>query len=412
MNLIPDLPQSQGAANAIRRSRQLSTLRWTPVRPFPAVLKSAGTDAGYLNFFFPAYRPLTGAAYSSVRLHEKYVGYNVLPETYLSAMANPNSCLYTKSMHDRGVRNCAPFYGTVCSEFVSYSLALPYRTACKRWPAMDGISEVSTEPLENLRLCDIVLNVRQHIMLITGIWRDEAGKIASIEISESKLPTVCVTKFTPDEFTNAFLRKEYRVYRYAKLDSVPYTPDPCVHLDGDPDLPFPEINRVLLPDYGNKANYLPSEPVELTVFDPAYTEVVIRKDGAELRILPVENGMAVLRDAPVGQYEAAARSADGESEPVLFCVTGASVRTEKAVYAAGEPITVYPSCETDDPAVCCMLKQLGAPFGDRGLYVFPDGKADAATFPGLVPGEYAAVSYYRNGFGVYTSPRVPFTVAE
>ena len=411
MNLIPDVPQSQGVINAIRRSKQLSRLRWAPVRPFPVVLKNADpANPCYVNSYFPAYRPLIGAAYSSVRLHEKYVGYNVLPETYLSAVANPNSCLYTKPLHGKGVGNCGPFYGTVCSEFVSYSLGLPYRTACARWPSMDGVSEVSTEPLENLRLCDIVLNVKQHIMLITGIERDENGKIAFIEISESKLPTVCVTKFTPEEFTGAFLKKGFLVYRYAKLDEVVYTPDPCVHLDGDPDLPFPEPNRVLLPDYGNKANYLPSEPVELSVFDPAYAEVVIRKDGAEFRVLPVVDGAAILRDAPVGYYTAAARSADGESEPVEFCVTGASVRVEKTVYAEKEPVTVFPSCETDDSAVCCMLKQLNAPFGDRGLVIFRDGNADSATFPGLVPGEYAAVSYYRNRYGVYSSERVPFTV--
>ena len=411
--LIADQPQSEGAANVLKRAQQLSQLRWTPVRPFPAVFKSSAPEKpDYHNIYLSAWRPNTGVAYSSVRLHEKYVGYNVLTETYLSALANPNSCLYTKSLYGMGVRNCIPYYGTVCSEFVSYSFDLPLRTACARWPSMDGIEEIIPEPLEKLQLCDIVLNPKQHIMLVTGIERDGDGRIERIQISESTLPKIAVTWFTPKEFTEAFLKKEFNIYRYHKLDKVTYTPDPFVYVDGDPEVPAPKINDVLLPDLGNKANYLVSEPVELSVFDEAYTKVIVRAEDGGVCELPVENGLAVFAGGKPGFYTAAAVKDGKQSESVEFCITDAKVKTDRETYKVGETITVTGSCEAGDYAVGYMLKQLGAPFGDRGQYLLKDGVCAPGTFTLAAPGEYAAVSFFRNRYGVYTSERLPFRVTE
>lgn len=411
--LIPDVPKTQGEVNVLRRAKQLTGLTWTPRKSMPAVLKSADPEKpDYHNIYLPAWRPLTGVVYSSVRLHEKYVGYNVLPETYLSALANPNSCLYTKSMHGMGVKNCGPFYGTVCSEFVSYCMQRPLRLACARWPGSEGIERIELDPFEKLQLCDIVLNPKQHIMLVTGIDRDEAGKIVRIEISESKLPNIAVTKFTPQEFTEAFLKKGFEIFRNHHVDEVTYTPDPCVYVEGDPELPAPKINDVLLPDYGNKANYLPSEPVELSVFDEAYTKVIVRAEGGSVCELTVKDGLAVFAGGKPGFYTAAAVKNGEESEPVEFCITAAQVQTDKQVYAQGEAVVLNCANAAGDPAVGYMVKQLNAPFGDRGQYLLKDGVPAPAKAENLAPGEYAAVSFFRNKYGVYTSERLPFTVKE
>ena len=41
---IPDEPTSEGMRNALRRARQLADLRWTPIRPFPAIVSEEVWD--------------------------------------------------------------------------------------------------------------------------------------------------------------------------------------------------------------------------------------------------------------------------------------------------------------------------------------------------------------------------------
>ena len=414
--LFFDRPDCPGAANVLRRAKQLSQLRWIPVKPLPAVFLSTSPEPGgstYANINLPAWRPRTGVVYSSVRLHEKYVGYNVLPETYLSALANPNSCLYRKSLHGKGVSNCGAYYGTVCSEFVSYCFALPLRCSCIRWPEMEGVQRIGKPEAEELRLCDIILNPKRHVALVTGIGRDASGRVRQIEVTESYTPNIIASTFTAEEFMRCYLQRSYEIYRYNRVAQVTYTPDPCVHVEGDPDLPYPVPNGVLLPDFGNKANYLPSEPVELSVFDEACLSVRVRKDGETVRELPISEGIAVLKDAEPGFYTACGLYPDGaESDCVEFCITGAEVKTDKTVYRAGEEIVLTASCAADDPAVACVVKQWNAPFSDRGEALFPDGKAGEAVLRPLPAGEYAALSFFRNRYGLYTSERVPFTVTE
>ena len=171
-------------------------------------------------------------------------------------------------------------------------------------------------------------------------------------------------------------------------------------------------DEVLLPDYGNKANYLLSEPVELSVFDEAYQTVIVRAESGSVCELQVKDGLAVFAHGKPGFYTAAAVKDGKESEPVEFCITDAQVQTDKKTYAQGEAVVLSCSNAAGDYAVGYMIKQLNAPFGDRGQYLLKDGVPASAKAENLAPGEYAAVSFFRNKYGIYTSERLPFTVKE
>jgi len=411
LQLIPDQPTSVGMANALRRAEQLLKLRWTPVGSYPVVYP-AGTIGGQtFKGFFKAHRPQFGAGYSAVGYsNEKYVGVNVSLDTYMTAMANPRSVLYTRPQHERG-RLSAAFYGTVCSEFASFVMGFPFHIDCGQFSKMEEMEHIDASKLENLQLCDLLNEPKTHTAVITGIDRDEAGKVVSITVTESTLPQVTRTTFLPEEFIGYWLNNGYEVLRYKRLHTVTYTPSPWVHLEGDPESETPVPNPVLMPDYGDKANYRLGESVTLSVFDPEYTKILLQYGGEEKTLsVPADGDVTFCPDKP-GYYSAVAASAAGNSEPVEFCVTEASVTTDKAEYSASEALRVAFSCSADDELMGWMVKKADTSGKYWGFLRGEDGSlADSALLP---PGDYYIIAHYRNRFGVYSATPSPvFHVAE
>jgi len=409
---IPDVPTFPGMANALRRARQLADLRWTPIRPFPAgmpegVQPPPGTAKVYFPIFLPAWRPQTGANYSAARFDEKYIGFNVSLHTYMTALANPDSALYTRSLHGKAPLSSA-FYGTVCSEFVSYVLDLPFHIDCQQWPFLPGAEIIAPLPLEGLRLCDVLNERTRHTAVITGIARDGEGNVVDVTVTESTLPHIQSRTFTPDEFVNYWLKDGYEVIRCHWLDRVTYTPDPWNPLEGDPETDRPTPNAAILPDYGDRANYLMGAAVTLSVFDKTCTQVKLTLNGSPCGSLPVCEGKAVFTPDTPGFYTAAAVGEQGTSAPAEFCVVEASVVPDKTNYQAGEAVCPTFSNPSGDKLVGWVVKTpelakvWGYPMDETGTV------PDHAT---LEPGEYRIIALYRNAFGVYSShPCDVFTV--
>jgi len=410
--VFSDVPTCEGMKNALLRAQQLAKLRWTPVNPFPAIVSTGNPDIAPYHVFLAAHRPQIGANYAAVGFtNEKYVGVNVSIETFMTALSNPKSILYTQSMHGRG-RLCAASYGTVCSEFASYVLGLPFHIDCPQFSNMEDMAHIDPEPLENLRLCDLLNEPKTHTAVITGIDRDENGKVVSITVTESTPPQVRITTFLPQEFVNCWLKKGYEVLRYKKLGKVTYTPNPWVKLDGDPETETPVPNPILMPDFGDKANYRLGEAVTLSVFDPQYTQVILQYGGETAAVLPVsENGDVTVSPERPGYYSAFAVSASGQSQPVEFCVTEAAVTTSKLDYQPGEAVQAAFSCAADDELVGWMVKKAATSAKYLGLLRAEDGSlADSVLLP---PGDYYIVAHYRNRYGVYSAAVCPvFHVAD
>lgn len=408
MTRIPDVPESEGMNNALRRAKQLAELRWTPVKAFPIIASPGVPGADTSRIFFPAWRPRSGVNYSAARFEEKYVGCNISLDTYMTAMANPDSVLYTRNLHGKH-RLCAAYYGTVCSQFASYVFDLPFHIDCQQWPYLDGVEIIDPTPLENLRLCDILNERTRHTAVITDITRDADGRVLDITVTESTPPHVQSNTFLPQEFANYWLKNGYEVLRYHKLDRVTYTPTPWVHLEGDPDLEYPTPNTVLMPDYGDKANYLLGETVTLSVFDPAYTAVEIRCR-EEKKSLPVENGRVTLTLEKPGYYQAVAVSEDGRSAPVEFCIVDAKTTLGKTEYSEEEHIHPVFSCAAPEDELRgwvvktdAYAKYWGYPISDEGVV-----PAEAT----LTEGKYLIIGLYRNRYGVYSTPPCFFTVKK
>lgn len=408
---IPDVPTCDGMANALRRARQLADLRWTPIRPFPAgmpegIQPKPGTAKVYYPIFLSPWRPQTGANYSAARFDEKYIGFNVSLHTYMTALANPDSVLYTRSLHGKAPLSSA-FYGTVCSEFVSYVLDLPFHIDCQQWPFLPGAEVIDPLPLENLRLCDVLNERTRHTAVITGIARDEEGNVVDITVTESTLPHIQSRTFTPEEFVHYWLEDGYEVVRCHWLDKVTYTPNPWNPLEGDPETERPAPNSAILPNYGDRANYLLGEEVVLSIFDAAFSAVELTLNGEGVTLPVVEGKVCLTPDKP-GLYQAAAVGEKGKSAPAEFCVVEATVIPDKAEYKAGEPVRPAFSNPSGDKLVGWVVKTPGL----AKVWGYP--MDEAGTIPDhavLEPGEYRIIALYRNNFGVYSShPCDTFTV--
>lgn len=417
MFLYHDRPASIGVENALRRAKQLAQLCYTPILPLPIVEKIRGAsgerrDSANVETHSPAWLPLQGILYSSVRRTETYVGYNITPETFVTALSNPNSVMYKRPITGTG-QNVHNYYGIVCSCFVSYCLNIHYRTNCARWPSIPGIHAVDTSELENVRLADVVLHKVYHIGIVTDIERDAEGKVRYISVTESTMPFIRTTRFSPEQFRNFWLANDYVVYRYDKVDEVPYVPDPFAPVEGDPEQPA-FINRSLMPDFGNKANYkLGVDPVELSVFEEGCSEVEITDPDGEKTLLPVESGFVRVFPRKIGMYGACCVRAGGErSASVSWCVTDLLIEPEKKEYRFGEEVTVKIIDPAGDPIVAYQYNRRDTDKGARGGWLDLQGE-ETVTIPG--PSVAVGVELYliaKNAYGCYTSRRVPLEITE
>lgn len=419
MKLFHDIPESQGVANAMKRARQLVELWWTPIRPFPhyqIVSRQPDEQSERIRGFYTPWRAKQGMVYSSVRQYERFVGYNISLETFMTALSNPNSVLYTRPQYESGPSTFS-FYGIVCSCFVSYTLNMPYMVPCAQWPMYEGVSEVDTADLDNLKLGDIVLNTERHVTIITDILRDADGHVREIHISESTPPLCVCTPFTPQCFCKRYIDNGFRVYRYAGIHDVPYIPSPYVHLEGDPDLE-PETDYALMPDFGNKANYLKGiELVEITVLEDGWEQVAVTcPDGTRILHNIDDHRVRIPSELP-GYYTASCARGETESRAVEWCVVNTEIALEKEAYVPGEPIRVCFRVDAPEDTVCNYIvknskdlnrgrERISAEAAAQGEFVLqPDPRMSE-------PDTYSLLIVAQNKYGQYASARTRFRVEE
>lgn len=416
MKLIYDQPKTQGQLNVLKRAKQLVDFTFFPVDQFPMnyIFRQKGAPRLYVHKTWVApNKPIHGVPYSSVRLHEKYVGYNVSLETFCTAAQNPNSVLYTKSQQDLG-KGMAAYYGTVCSGFVSYACDLPSRWACARWPSLPGMMEIDvSETLDNLQLCDILLCSSVHIALITAIARDEDGHVRRIEVSEEVEPSCLRNEYTDETFRPRWLnngREPYKVYRWPGIEKATYTPNPYVHVDGDPDLELPPVNKTFMSDFGDKANFQKGEVQPLSVFEDGWEEVLVTLPDGTTASYPIEDGKVSVPCAMAGHHTAVCKCGDRVSQSVQWIVTDLKLHAESTVVTHKEPLRYTLSSTANDPVVAFILNN---ETNNVKFQCFLECDANGLLETKKMPiGLYYGFVLAKNEYGLYRSTRCPIVVEE
>ena len=314
MNLISTKPDSDGKENVLERAAQLTDFKWTPLRNVPTHIPN-GFDS--INTVFAAGEQISGMPYSNNAANDKFLCENVSFETFLSAIANPDSVLYNKNLY--GYRNSSTYYGIVCSGFVRYALDIKERYPVKYYgtiPGMKKIADCNSYRACDIRLCDVLYafcSSRVHVALITDIIRDENGAIVEIEVSEAVRPRCKRERFGVNDFYEKY--SFFELWRYDYIDSV----RACE--PGTNDLLFGDGVRNKLHDisidFGNKSNYFLGQETIISVFRNTDNKVQVYKNGSLIFEIVISGSGNFSRTFDVGYYEI---RLDGSDETVEFYV--------------------------------------------------------------------------------------------
>lgn len=320
-NLTHDVPENQGVKNALLNMEQLIKISYLPKAPIPQNIKTiaAGTMAKSI-------------PYSSTRIDAGYVPNNVSLHTFMTAVQNPNSYLYTVDLNRKfGNVNGKTYYGTVCSTAVGYALGIVPNYTTAQWADMPDMMLLPEQSAYELKLCDTVVGLG-HVVLITDIVRDEYNEIVQITISEAAGAGCHSLSFTIDEFIERYPTKDYEYCRYTKLADVQYVPSPYVTV-GDETVQSVTYNTAIIPRKGDKANWRTDEDVVLDVLRPGtFTQVAIYKDDT-LALTKSIASVITLTDLAPGSYKARLTDGTNYSSWCYWIVTDAASQATTVIDA-------------------------------------------------------------------------------
>lgn len=186
--------------------------------------------------------------YSLANEYNKYIGFDVSIKTFMTALHNKHSLLYTeniskkKSQSSYGVKYqgnssyCATYMGTVCSFYVSYVLGqkIPYYTY--EYSAMEKtglIEKIEDQSINGIQIMDVILE-SGHVSIITNINRTSSGEIVNLTWSESDFPFVKYKVMYPIDFNNRLSKKKGTIYRFKDWNnSITYKPSEFVASYGE-----------------------------------------------------------------------------------------------------------------------------------------------------------------------------------
>ena len=387
------IPENQGVQNAIDRAYALTDVEWTPLADVPGVQK---IDGEYSVIMFEAGVTYRGIPYSGVTANDCYVGLNVSLESFLTALKNRNSVLYTENLFSTNPKS-ATYFGTVCSKFAQYVLDIPgsYNTNnVANIPGMETIAMPGEFTVDQIKLGDVVLNTATHTTVCTDILYDADGNVAYIEISEAVMPLVRRMLWSPEEFYEHFAT--YRLCRYQRIDEVPAT-DTVIVDDG----------YALMPRYGDKYNYrVSSIKGVVDVLESGYHKAVILRDGVIVQEIILSGATSFSFDRSVpGYLEMYLEKEDGSrSGSVYACVTQSSVSVNDcSEFVLGKlTVTIGGSCGVP------LYVQVGSAHAIFCSVEEMDGTVDL-TFPASKISTQQVRVAYQNEYGIYLSDWVPFT---
>lgn len=274
-----DEPQTWGQRNIIERAKQMSQIEWTTTAAFPW-----GGTAGTKK---------KGLPYSFAVLHDKLIGINVSFETFMTAVHNPKSILYTEQLPPMAA-SASYYYGVVCSTFTAYALGTLGWIRCS---SILQSEDYETVPLQAIQIGDLTVT-NSHDRMITAIWRDKFGRIVRVQTTSAELAGVQVFEYTWEYFRDNIAAT---IKRFKHRDATPYQPIKYVPL-------FDEVQQTITysdicTNMGDKATIKAGESITLNpLVSDGYTAIHLYKGETQIGTYSVED--VELDDLAAGEYTA------------------------------------------------------------------------------------------------------------
>ena len=269
---------------AVEYARIMSRVKWTPV---------AGGMPNRRGGYFEEGTEYTGVPYSSVKTVGRCIGFDIYLKTFLAAVENPHSVLYTENLSGK-VSNAATYYGKVCSTFTSYALqcALPYRSSHHDPQFRNGVILVDPQSAQAAEAGDVIytppakVGGGSHVELVTAVERS-GESVTAVRVEDSWPPTTRNLLRKASDFDSHISARNRRLYRITDFDAwrEHNKAESFRFPNYDEDSATPAINRVLLLDRGDWVPYYRDQAVKFNVMD---------KDSQGVQSLVVKRGDTVV----------------------------------------------------------------------------------------------------------------------
>ncbi len=219
---------SEGVRNIVKRSHQMTDIRWTPQKD---VLSWAGT------LVYHAGTEYTGLPYGQA-VDGCYVPSELDLNGFLAVVADPDSKMYTaRSSHNSD----APYYACDCCSFVCWAWG---ESKVRTTASIARHATAIGDDLADAEVGDCLCRVGRHVVLITDIVSDDDGAIIAVELSEAttakRTDYCCLRTWYGSGYTNSlqdlqrsYLDQNYRIYRWPDRDQMPYAHSGASPLEGD-----------------------------------------------------------------------------------------------------------------------------------------------------------------------------------
>ena len=367
-----------------KKAWQLAKIEWTPLKDMP-------NKVG----FYTAGKKYVGLPYSSVKEMDKFVGLEVSFHTFMTAVHNPRSIIYTDNVSKDPYHgdNCGTYYGTVCSTAVCYALGMIFPYQANMLVNLPSFARVVPQSMSAVCVGDLFWR-NGHCVLVTHIGEDDAGG-RRFELLESVGLGTYLRNYTEDEMRQVWDDNDYVLYRYLDLaENLTYEPNAFFSNEGDTISSF-HYNDALCQQRGDRVCYRQGETVRLDVFDLSYSVLSLYKDDAFVRDFPVEETIT-LNELEPGSYSAFLSGEEKTSEPTFFEVleTDVTVSHNKNVYKVhfssrnGEPEYLVVCSENGTRSAILPIGEGQRELGERNFQLNGSGKYLKVFFKG----EYGRVS--------------------
>ena len=290
-----DLPNYE---RALRRVDYIQHLRWVPLAKVPnGYPPSSGTEYGN-TYFDIAGRVAIGVPYSDVAETRKYVPNYVSLRTFMTAVKNRRSLLYTEELNNNtskyGISYTSghrrAYYGTVCCGFTCWVMgtAVMYLASAFGANTVPGLSSVTSPTANNVRPLDFIWQ-DGHIQMITDIFKDEFDNVKYIVWAEMSTPYPFRTIYTPEQFEARLASISGTVHRWNGWGGIaePEATEYSQYLLGDTRRE-PKVNEDIMCFAGDYAAFAEGDTIYLNAKrNSTYTGVELYKNDTLLQTIDI-----------------------------------------------------------------------------------------------------------------------------
>jgi hypothetical protein len=346
--------------------------------------------------YFEQGKRYTGAPYSSVRSVGRYIGFDISVRTFLAAVENLHSVLFTENLRGE-VPIAAPYYGTVCSAFTSYALQCGIWEVSRRHgpEVSQGIAQVQPQSSSTVQVGDVIYTPHttetggSHVEIVTAVNRDANGQTTAVRVEESTSPTVKTTLYTVAKFDAHLASRNKRLFRIQDLDAwrADNRADSFRFPNYWADSATPSINRTLLLDLGDWVPYQKGQPVKFNVMDRdarGVKSLVVERSGAMVDEVPItQPGVHERLLTDCGDYTAHVVHSDGsESAACEFAVCDLDLRLPPDRIRLDQDWKVHFSSDNIQPIAIYLWSDADS-YGRHPLFISDDERRQGSiTVPG------------------------------